>query len=155
LVASSSYRRRATAIPNGNATNSEPRGASRAMLLKMLNGMPGFRPLSIALPIRWTVPFTASGLPQPWTSAPERDLNPRKRTGVAGCHRSWLNLLVNIAANRSDGESFRARACRSPASRTAPEASGVLSPCFPDLASDTAVVALRLRSHDGQLSNEK
>ena len=30
------------------------------MLLKMLNGMPGFRPLSIASPIRWTVPFTAS-----------------------------------------------------------------------------------------------
>jgi hypothetical protein len=54
------YRRRATAIPNKNATSSEPRGASRAMLLKMLNGMPGFRPSSIAAPIRCAVPFTAS-----------------------------------------------------------------------------------------------
>jgi len=53
-------RRRATATPNRNATNSEPRGASRAMLLKMLNGIPGFRPASIASPTRWTVPFTAS-----------------------------------------------------------------------------------------------
>src|SRR5258705_1619365 len=54
------YRRRATAIPNKNATSSEPRGASRAKLLKMLNGMPGFRPSSIAAPIRCAVPFTAS-----------------------------------------------------------------------------------------------
>jgi hypothetical protein len=54
------HRRRATAIPSRNATNSEPRGASRAMLLKMLNGMPGFRPASIAPLTRWTVPFTAS-----------------------------------------------------------------------------------------------
>jgi hypothetical protein len=30
------------------------------MWLKMLNGTPGFRPLSIASPIRLTVPFTAS-----------------------------------------------------------------------------------------------
>jgi hypothetical protein len=30
------------------------------MLLKMLNGMPGFRPASIAPLTRWTVPFTAS-----------------------------------------------------------------------------------------------
>jgi len=54
------HRRRATATPNRNATNSEPSGASRAMLLKMLNGIPGFRPASIASPTRWTVPFTAS-----------------------------------------------------------------------------------------------
>jgi hypothetical protein len=50
------HRRRATATPNKNATNNEPRGASRAMLLKMLRGMPGFRPSSLAPPIRWTVP---------------------------------------------------------------------------------------------------
>ena len=43
-IASSFYRRRATAAPNRNATNSEPRGASRAMLLKMLNGMPRLQP---------------------------------------------------------------------------------------------------------------
>jgi hypothetical protein len=30
------------------------------MLLKMLNGIPGFRPASIASLTRWTVPFTAS-----------------------------------------------------------------------------------------------
>jgi hypothetical protein len=54
------HRRRATATPNRNATNSEPRGASRAMLVKMLNGIPGLRPASIAPLIRWTVPFTAS-----------------------------------------------------------------------------------------------
>src|SRR5664279_2303427 len=53
-------RRRATATPNKNAINSEPRGASRAILLKMLNGIPGFRPASIAPLTRWTVPFTAS-----------------------------------------------------------------------------------------------
>src|ERR1700680_2556370 len=54
------HRRRATATPNRNATSSEPRGASRAMLLKMLNGIPGFRPVSIASPIGWAVSFTAS-----------------------------------------------------------------------------------------------
>jgi hypothetical protein len=54
------YRRRATATPNRNAINSEPRGASRAILLKMLNGIPGFRPASIAPLTRLTVPFTAS-----------------------------------------------------------------------------------------------
>jgi len=54
------YRRRATATPNRNATNSEPRGASRAILLKILNGIPGFRPASIAPLTRLTVPFTAS-----------------------------------------------------------------------------------------------
>jgi hypothetical protein len=53
------YRRRATAIPNKNATSSDPRGASRAMLLRMLNGMPGFLPASMASPIRWAVPLTA------------------------------------------------------------------------------------------------
>jgi hypothetical protein len=53
-------RRRATATPNKNAINSELRGASRAILLKMLNGIPGFRPASIASLTRWTVPFTAS-----------------------------------------------------------------------------------------------
>ena len=47
------HRRRAMATPSRNATNSEPRGASRAMLLKMLNGMQGFRPASIA-PLRHT-----------------------------------------------------------------------------------------------------
>jgi hypothetical protein len=36
------HRRRATATPNRNAINSEPRGASRTILLKMLNGIPGF-----------------------------------------------------------------------------------------------------------------
>jgi hypothetical protein len=56
----SHHRRRATATPNRNATNSEPSGASRATLLKMLNGIPGFRPASIAPLTRWTVPFTAS-----------------------------------------------------------------------------------------------
>src|SRR5450759_1128767 len=54
------HRRRATATPNRNAINSEPRGASRAILLKMLNGIPGFRPASIAPLTRLTVPFTAS-----------------------------------------------------------------------------------------------
>jgi len=53
-------RRRATATPNRNATNSEPSGASRATLLKILNGIPGFRPASIAPLTLWTVPFTAS-----------------------------------------------------------------------------------------------
>jgi hypothetical protein len=47
LLAPARYRRRATATPNKNAANSEPRGASRAMLLKMLNGILGFRPLSM------------------------------------------------------------------------------------------------------------
>jgi hypothetical protein len=54
---SNHHRRQATATPNKNATNSEPSGASRAMLLK---GIPGFRPDSIASPTRWTVSFTAS-----------------------------------------------------------------------------------------------
>lgn len=54
------HRRRATATPNRNAINSEPSGASRAILLKMLNGIPGLRPTSIAPLTRWTVPFTAS-----------------------------------------------------------------------------------------------
>jgi hypothetical protein len=53
-------KRRPTATPNKNAINSEPRGASRVILLKMLNGIPGFRPASIASLTRWTVPFTAS-----------------------------------------------------------------------------------------------
>jgi hypothetical protein len=48
------------ATPNRKATNSEARGASRAMLLKMLSGIPGLRPASIAPATRWTVPFTAS-----------------------------------------------------------------------------------------------
>jgi hypothetical protein len=49
----------AKATPNRNAANSEPKGASRAMLLKMLNGIPGFRPVSSTSPIRST-PFTGS-----------------------------------------------------------------------------------------------
>jgi hypothetical protein len=47
------------ATPNRNATNSEPRGASRTILLKMLNGIPGFRPASIAPLTRLAVLFTA------------------------------------------------------------------------------------------------
>ena len=47
--AAAPYRRRATATPNRNATSSEPSGASRAMLLRMLRGMPGFRPVSMAV----------------------------------------------------------------------------------------------------------
>src|SRR5450759_1438631 len=57
---SNHHRRRATATPNRNAINSDPRGASRAILLKMLNGMPGFRPASIASLTRLAVPLTAS-----------------------------------------------------------------------------------------------
>jgi hypothetical protein len=57
---SNHHRRRATATPTRNAINSEPRGASRAILLKMLNGMPGFRPASIASLTRLAVPLTAS-----------------------------------------------------------------------------------------------
>src|SRR6476660_5079641 len=53
-------RRRATATPSKNATNSEPSGASRAMLLRMLSGMPGFLPFSIASPTRLAAPLTAS-----------------------------------------------------------------------------------------------
>jgi hypothetical protein len=52
--------RRATATPNKKAMRSEPRGASRAMLLKMLNGIPGLRPASIAPLTRRAVPFAAS-----------------------------------------------------------------------------------------------
>jgi hypothetical protein len=59
-VTADHHRRRATATPNRNATNSEPRGASRAILLKMLNGIPGFRPASIAPLTLLTVPFTSS-----------------------------------------------------------------------------------------------
>src|ERR1700732_4888075 len=59
-VTADQQRRRAMATPNRNATNSEPRGASRAILLKMLNGIPGLRPASIAPLTRLTVPFTAS-----------------------------------------------------------------------------------------------
>jgi hypothetical protein len=33
------HRQRATATPNKNATNSKPKGASRAMLLKLLSGI--------------------------------------------------------------------------------------------------------------------
>jgi hypothetical protein len=43
--AANHHRRRATATPNRNATNSEPSGASRAILLKMLNGILAFDPL--------------------------------------------------------------------------------------------------------------
>jgi hypothetical protein len=53
-------RRRATALPSKKPTNSEPRGASFAMLLRMLSGMPGFRPFSIASPTRPAAPRTAS-----------------------------------------------------------------------------------------------
>ena len=56
----SAYQRRATATPNRNAARSEPSGASRAMLLKMLKGMPGFFPASMAPPILLAVPLTAS-----------------------------------------------------------------------------------------------
>src|SRR5579883_1505633 len=54
------HRRRARATPNRNAIIREPRGASRAILLRMLNGIPGLRPASIAPLTRLTVPFTAS-----------------------------------------------------------------------------------------------
>ncbi len=54
------HRRRATAMPKRKATNSEPSGASRAMLLKTLNGIPGLRPASIVSLILFTVPITAS-----------------------------------------------------------------------------------------------
>src|SRR6185312_2887547 len=53
------HRRRAKATPKRNATNSEPIGASRAILLRMLKGIPGFRPASIAPFTRSTDPLTA------------------------------------------------------------------------------------------------
>src|SRR3954447_9168716 len=56
----SAQRRRATATPSRKATNSEPSGASRAILLRMLSGMPGFLPFSIASPTRLAAPLTAS-----------------------------------------------------------------------------------------------
>src|SRR5258707_3632651 len=56
----SRHRRRATRTPSRNATSSEPSGASRAILLRILNGIPGFRPASIALPTRCAVSLTAS-----------------------------------------------------------------------------------------------
>jgi hypothetical protein len=52
--------RRATAIPNRNAINSDPRGASRATLLRMLSGIPGFLAASIAFLIVRIASFTAS-----------------------------------------------------------------------------------------------
>jgi hypothetical protein len=42
------HRRRVTAAPNRKATSSEVSGASRVTLLKMLNGIPGLRPRSMA-----------------------------------------------------------------------------------------------------------
>src|ERR1700690_158774 len=54
------YLRLATATPSKNAIRSDPNGASRAMLLNTLSGIPGLRPESTASPILFAVPFTAS-----------------------------------------------------------------------------------------------
>ena len=51
---------RPTAIPIMNAIASEPSGASRAMLLSTLSGMPGCRPASIAAFARDAADFSAS-----------------------------------------------------------------------------------------------
>ena len=95
------HRRRATATPNRNATNSEPRGASRAMLLKMLDGIPGFRPASIAPLTRWTVPSRLRRLPRRWISVLERDPSLRGRKGSAGCHHSRFNLQQTANQSKS------------------------------------------------------
>lgn len=51
------HRRRAKAIPSRKAASREPSGASRAMLLRMLRGIPGFRPA-------WIAPDTLSAAPR-------------------------------------------------------------------------------------------
>jgi transposase len=47
-------------LPTGTRPTANQEALPAAMLLKMLNGIPGFRPASIAPLTRWTVPFTAS-----------------------------------------------------------------------------------------------
>ncbi len=49
----SRHRRRATRTPSRNAINNEPSGASRAILLRILNGIPGFRPWIKAIVNQW------------------------------------------------------------------------------------------------------
>jgi hypothetical protein len=73
------------------------------MLLKMLNGMPGFRPVSIASPIRWAVSFTASDTFSMAGFGSGAALN-----GGGGVSSLMAESPV-IAANLSDGESFRAQ----------------------------------------------
>ena len=88
-------RRRATATPSKNATSSEPSGASRAMLLSMLSGMPGFLPFSIASLTRLAAPLTASEPLQSWTWV--LDWDPGLHTQAAGraYRRPWANFLIN------------------------------------------------------------
>jgi hypothetical protein len=100
-------RRRATATPNKNVINSEPRGASRAILLKMLNGIAGLRRASIASLTRWTVLSQLRKLPRWWISVLQRDPSLRRRKGPVGCHKSRFNLqankqLINQSVNCSD-----------------------------------------------------
>ena len=85
------------------------------MLLRMLSGLPGFLPASIASPTRWTASLKASP-----TSARadlgswERDPGHRKRTAAPGFHRSWLNLLANSSPIDQTGNRSVAAARVSP-----------------------------------------
>jgi hypothetical protein len=72
-----SHRRRATATPSRKAISSDPSGASRAMLLMTLRGMPGFLPVSMASLTVCAADFTA-----PETSATV-DLGSDARSGLS------------------------------------------------------------------------
>jgi hypothetical protein len=71
-----------------------PRGASRAILLKMLNGIPGASTRFYRVANSMD-PFTASESPRWWISVLQRDPSLRRRKGPVGCHNSRFNLEAN------------------------------------------------------------
>jgi len=65
------------------------------------NGIPGFRPASIAPLTRWTVLSQLRRLPRRWISVLERDPSLRGRKGPAGCHHSRFNLQQTANQSKS------------------------------------------------------
>src|SRR3954453_23248448 len=92
-------------MPSKKATKSDPSGASRATLLRMLSGIPGFRPVSIALLTRPAAPFTASDKSSILDLGSGAGSRPSYTNGWGGMSSAMANS-GSIAANRSDRNSF-------------------------------------------------
>jgi hypothetical protein len=94
-----SHRRRATATPSRKAISSDPSGASRAIFLSTLRGMPGFLPVSMASLTVCAADFTA-----PETSATV-DLGSDAGSGlslVEGEGAGMSSLMVVLTHGRCD-----------------------------------------------------
>jgi hypothetical protein len=99
LVSAYLARRRATAMPNRNATNRLASGASRVMALMVESGLPGWRDVAMATLNRSTAARRASE-----TSVMVRDTSvavSMARSAMPGCRVGSVVSMLTMAAFRS------------------------------------------------------